>query len=385
MATVLTGLIPVIYTALDEVLRELTGITTSVKMFPGAEGVAKDQSITYGETRAGVAQDVEVAMTQTATTGTIDSGTIIMSNAREVPITWTGEGQLSVGMMYNDWHKDEIKQAIRTLLNEVEGGAGGVGLHNAYKYASRAYGTPGTTPFSTAGDFSDATFTNKILNDNGATGMPKALVLSTTAGATLKGKQSSSSYAYNDLMLTQGTIFDMDGMAIKESGFIASHTRGTATGSTTDNAGYAVGARTITLDATGTGTILAGDFINLGSDTNKYMVVSGNADVSSGGTITIGKPGLISAITTTETSITVGASSTRNLGFQQSSIVLAARPPKLPNGGDAAIDSETIIDPRTGVSLLYSRYGGKGMITDYVGLVWGWKVVKQEGLGVLLG
>ena len=67
-------------------------------------------------------------------------------------------------------------------------------------------------------------------------------------------------------------------------------TSGTASGATTNNAGYAVGATTITLASAGTGTILAGDVITFAGDTNQYNVVSGDADVSNGGTITLAAP-----------------------------------------------------------------------------------------------
>ena len=52
---------------------------------------------------------------------------------------------------------------MRTLVNEVE--ADLCGLQSTF---SRAYGTAGATPFATAGDFTDASQTLKLLKDNGA-------------------------------------------------------------------------------------------------------------------------------------------------------------------------------------------------------------------------
>ena len=80
---------------------------------------------------------------------------------------------------------------------------------------------------------------------------------------------------------------------------------GTASGATTDSTGYPVGTTTITLASAGTGTILVGDRVTFGSDTVKYIVTSGDADVSNGGTITIESPGIYTAIPASATSITV--------------------------------------------------------------------------------
>jgi hypothetical protein len=72
---------------------------------------------------------------------------------------------------------------------------------------------------------------------------------------------------------------------------------GTAVSATTNTAGYAVGARLVTLAAAGSGTILAGDSVTFGADPHKYLVETGlGVDVSSGGTIRLAAPGLLAAI-----------------------------------------------------------------------------------------
>ena len=71
---------------------------------------------------------------------------------------------------------------------------------------------------------------------------------------------------------------------------------GTASGATTDTTGYATTSTVITLASAGTGSILAGDYVQFSGDTAKYLVTSGDADVSGGGSITIDSPGLTTAI-----------------------------------------------------------------------------------------
>jgi hypothetical protein len=66
-----------------------------------------------------------------------------------------------------------------------------------------------------------------------------------------------------------------------------SHTYGTFANGTTNAAGYAVGATSITLAAAGTGTLLVGDLINFGNDPTPYRITVGLADISLGGAITI--------------------------------------------------------------------------------------------------
>ena len=77
--------------------------------------------------------------------------------------------------------------------------------------------------------------------------------------------------------------------------------KGTATGFTSTNAGYALNAKVINLANVGTGIIYAGDIIKFNGDTNPYIVsVGGQAN----GSITLAS-GLLKAIPTSTTAITV--------------------------------------------------------------------------------
>ena len=57
------------------------------------------------------------------------------------------------------------------------------------------------------------------------------------------------------------------------------HTAGTASGATTDNAGYAAGVTTVTLASAVTGTILTADVFTFAGSDQTYVCVTGDADV----------------------------------------------------------------------------------------------------------
>src|SRR5262245_38367720 len=79
-----------------------------------------------------------------------------------------------------------------------------------------------------------------------------------------------------------------------------------ATGATTNTTGYGINTTTVTLASAGTGAVRVGDIITFGSDTQTYVVTSGDTDVSNGGTLSF-TPGLKKAIPATATAITLTA------------------------------------------------------------------------------
>lgn len=87
---------------------------------------------------------------------------------------------------------------------------------------------------------------------------------------------------------------------------ISARTTTMAVGATTNAAGYAIGATSVTLASAGTGAINVGDFVYFAGDTTKYTAVTGDTDVSNGGTVTF-TPGLVANIPASATAITVTA------------------------------------------------------------------------------
>ena len=381
MGATLTNLIPTLYSNLDVVSRELVGFIPAVTLDAQASRAAVNQSVRSFVAPAASAGDITAGVTPPNDGDqTIGDQEIKNTKARRVPIRWTGEEERGSGPAAAAIQGAQIQQAIRTLCNEIE-----ADIADLYKVASRAAGAAATTPFGTAGDYTAASLTRKILVDNGAPVSDMQLVLDTAAGANLRGKQASSSQEFGDTMLRQGVLLDVNGMMVRESGQTKTHTKGTAASATTNTAGYAVGATTITLASAGTGTILAGDVITFAGDTNQYVVTTGDADVSGGGTVVLAAPGLRQAIAASATAITVVASSPRNLGFARSAIVLAQRLPALPANGDLASDRTSIVDPRSGLSFEVALYPQYRQMQWEVSCAWGVKVIKPEHVAILLG
>lgn len=381
MGATLTNLIPTLYSNLDVVSRELVGFIPSVTLDAQASRAAVNQSVRSFVAPAASAGDITAGVTPPNDGDqTIGDQEIKITKARRVPIRWTGEEERGSGPAAAAIQAAQIQQAIRTLCNEIE-----ADIADQYKVASRAAGTAATTPFGTAGDYTAASLTRKILVDNGAPVSDLQLVLDTAAGANLRGKQASSSQEFGDSMLRQGVLLDINGMMVRESGQTKTHTKGTGASATTNTAGYAVGATTITLASAGTGTILAGDVITFAGDTNQYVVTTGDADVSGGGTVVLAAPGLRQAIAASATAITVVASSPRNLGFARSAIILAQRLPALPANGDLASDRTSIVDPRSGLSFEVALYPQYRQMQWEVSCAWGVKVIKPEHVAILLG
>lgn len=389
MATI-TNLIPVIYEALDVVSRELVGMVPSVALSASSQRAAKDQTITSFVAPAAAAGDITPAVAPPNDGDqTIGNVQMSISKARRVPVRWNGEQSLSLnapgGPGRNNIQRDQFAQAFRTLANEIE-----ADLAALHIYASRAAGTGGTTPFAfsaTRSGFEDVADARKVLVDNGAPQSDINLVLGTTAGAKLRsiGQLNNAQASADQSFLRQGILMPIHGVDMRESGQINSFTKGTGASATTNNAGYAVGVTTITLAVAGTGTILAGDVISFAGDSNKYLVVTGDADVSNGGTVVLAAPGLMKAIPASATAITVEGSSVRNMIFHRNAIVLATRLPARPEEGDLAEDVMTFTDPRSGLSFEVALYKQYRQAQYEISIAWGVKAVKTEHIGILLG
>jgi hypothetical protein len=378
MANTLTNLIPDIYAAMDVVSRELVGFIPAVARDPKADRVALNQTLRVPVTPKNTAgTDITPAMSlPSASDQTVGNQSITISKSRAFPFSWTGEEQYSVdqGPGYLTLKQDQIAQAVRAAINEMEADLASA----AYKAASRAYGTAGTTPF--ASDLSDPANVKKILDDNGTPDNDRHLIINTTAGAKLRtlAQLTKANEAADSSLLRQGKLLDLHNFAIRESAQVKAHTKGTGTSYQTNGA-LAVGATTIAAD-TGSGTIVAGDVITFAGDTNKYVV----ATALSGGSFTINEPGLVAAVAD-DTAITVGNSYSANVAFRRNAVVLATRLPMLPEEGDLAVDRYEYTDPMTGITFEFAAYPGFRMMVYHVSVAWGVKVIKPAHVATLLG
>ncbi len=383
-ANTLTNLISSMYAGLDIVSRELVGFIPSVTRNASAERAALNQAITFPVAPALSSVNITPAMTIPEPTDfTMGSSTLSISKAKMVDFGFAGEEVrgLKNGAGYSVVQADLFAQALRVLVNEMEADL----WATSWAAASRAYGTAGTTPF--ASNTGDSAQVRKILDDNGTPLSERSLIIDTTAGAALRTltQLTKANEAGTTMTLRDGMLLDLNGLMIKESAAIGTRTAGTAASATTNNAGYALGATVITLASAGTGTILAGDYVTFAGDTNKYLVVSGDADVSNGGTITLAAPGLRIAMSAATKAITIVATSTRNIAFTRSAIQLVTRAPAMPEEGDAAVDSMMLTDPRSGITFEVRVYLGFGKVSYKVGAAWGTAAIKPAHIAALLG
>lgn len=382
-ALTLTGLIPVIYSAMDTVSREQAGFIRAVAMDSGAERAAINQTVRSPVVGVMAAENLNVGATAADTPAqTINYVDITMTKARSVPFGITGEeglGLRNAGTL-DRINADRIAQALRTLTNEVE--ADLAGLHIG---ASRAYGTATGTPFNTAGDLSDFAAARQILEDNGAPLSDLHMVLGSTSTARIRGKQSTLfkvNEAGSDELLRTGSIGNVQGFNMHWSPATKTAVTVGTVSATVDATGYAVGSTSFTLTAAAV-ALLAGDIITFAGDSNQYVVKT--AVSGTGGTLVIQEPGIKVAMSAATKAITVVAATTRNMFLHRGAIQLAARAPAMPDGGDSADDVMVIADPVSGINYEFCIYRQKRQIRYEVNLVWGAAVVQPRHLGLLIG
>ena len=386
MPNTLTGLIPVIYDAFDTTNRELVGFIPSVARNSSAERAAVGQSVTWPLDPNPTVFTVTPSMTIPEPTDmTVSNTTMTITKSKGYEFGVIGEEQRSLsgsGVGWGALQAGAIGNALRLLTNEMEADLAAEAMVNA----CRATGTAGTTPFG-SGDLTDMANVELILNDNGTPMGSRSLILNNTAAAKFKVMTNLTrvSEAGTALTLRSGELLDIYGMSIKASGANPRFVKGTGASATTNTAGYAIGATVITLASAGTGTIKVGDQVLFAGDTNRYGVVSGDADVSGGGTITLAAPGLRQAIPAAATAITLTANYAANIAFDAGAIHLATRAPVRPDGGDMATDVLTITDPFSGITFEFAEYRGYRKVRYEVSAAWGVKAWKRENIALLLG
>ena len=373
-------MIPSVYKALNVISRELVGLIPSVTLDADASRVAVGQQLVVMRAQAPTATDITPGVTPPNDGDqTFGNVALTVTKSRRVPFRWNGEEQKGVnnhGAGFQQMKQDQIEYAIRTLVNEME-----ADVYLAARIAaSRATGTPGTAPFAT--NLSDPAQVRKILDDNGAPQTGRSLVIDTTAGANLRSlaQLTKANEAGGTMTLRDGQLLDVHGFSIKESAAVKPVTKGTGAGYVVNNAGgYAVGATQIAVN-TGTGTVNAGDIITFAGDSNKYVVET----ALNAGVVGIAFPGLMQPVANGAT-VTLSNNFTANIAFSRDAIILAARQPALPEGGDLAIDRTTVVDPRSGMAFEIAMYPQYRQMQYEVSAAWGVKGIKSPHTALLIG
>lgn len=380
MANTLNKLMPELYAALDIVSREMVGFIPAVAVNAAPTGAAKGESITIPVTPTTETHDITPGQNPDDNGDQeIGSVTMTISKSKYASVRWNGEEQLGVSNSgtYNAILAGQFAQAMRALANEVD-----ADLAALYAGASRAYGTPGTTPFESS--IKDVAQMRKILADNGAPMTDLQLVIDTAAGANLRSlsQLTKANEADTDATLRRGLLLNISGFNIRESGQIVTHAAGSFTGDALVNNsdGYAKGATTIAVDGATAIALKAGDLVKFNGDNVNYVVASD----ASATPITLAAPGLRGAVANDAT-VTALGSYAASLAFDRNALQLIARTPAMPQGGDRADDVTVVTDPVSGISFQVAVYREYRRVRYEVGLAWGVKLIKPEHVAILMG
>jgi hypothetical protein len=379
MANTLTGLIPVIYEAMDVIPRELIAGISAVQRDSSADQAALNQTIRSHVVPTMSMVDVTPGVTNTnGIAQTIGYADLQITKSKNVPFVWAGEEQMAVSSQYAGIVRDQFAQAFRTLANAMELDV----VAAAAAGASRAIGTAGTTPFGTATSMADFANAVQVLDDNGAPQGDRSMLLGTTAAASIRANQTillKANEAGSSSLLRGGDLGRVLNMGVGATGQIGAGAAVGTGASYVINGAHAVGATSITVK-TGTGTVLTGDVVTIGG--YKYVVTG--AGIAAPGAFTINAPGLKVAAADGAT-VTVNAASVKNVFLQKAGFLLATRLPAMPLGGDSASDLTVVTDPVSGLSFQVALYKQYRQITIDVAIAWGTKVIRPDYVGVLLG
>lgn len=381
----LSSLRPTLFSAAQTVAQEAVGILSSINTSFDNKGVALGDTVKVPVAPAAAVASWTAQMAKpTGTDKTATSVDVQIQDFASTSWNLTAEQQRSLenGDSDREWIRQLVAQGMRAIRNTMEAEAAKV----IYKNASRAYGTAGTTPFSTNIDV--LAELRKAMIDNGAPMSDMNLVIDSAAGLNARKLSiiQQADQAGSDAERRTGNFLRQFGFAIKESAGIQYHTKGTGTGYDIIAAGEAIGQTVLSLEGGNSGTILAGDvgtFAGGATDANKYMIVSGGtATGAAAGTITIGNPGLLVAKVDAD-EMTIGNSYTANLAFERSAVVGIVRPPLWYPTAD--VDIMPISDEFGMTYLMVDTRGDQGMRTWQLIAGYGFKVVQSEYVFVLMG
>lgn len=387
MANSLIDLFGDAYAAVNQVGRELTGHALTASKSLSNIPVALNQDIVIPLTRRNTSSAVVPQMNISEPPDrTVDNVKVRITNSETSEFGYIGEEYIALnsGVGQMSLQADEIAEAVRVLVNKVELAV----ATEAYQGASRAFGIAGTTPFGS--NHNELAEIAKIMKDNGAPTNNMGLVLDTTAGVNLSNLTSLNKVneAGNDTLLRQNMIGGqpLKGFGIRETSASIIVPAGTATGATVTGVN-AIGTTTIDMTTAGGGSIVLvkGQYLTIAGDTNKYVIA---VDVTIGaattGDVVIAAPGLREATAGTEV-VTASVIFSPNVAYNRSAIQLIARPPAIPEGGDARADSFIVTDAMSGLSIRVSKWLGQYKNKYDVGLAWGVKAIKTEDIVTLLG
>ena len=369
-----------LYKGLETFNREMIGFIPSVSLDADVARCSLQEEVTSPVASAGSIVDLTEASWKDyapSDDGGVDNVKVVMEKQQVIRIALNGDDTraLSNSGTYDMIMQGKIQDAFRKLANALESYVAG----KAVAGACRAVGTAGTTPFGTAADMTDFASLAQILDDNGCPQEDRNIVLSSTAMANLRGKQTillKTNEAGTDEFLRNGYTNPVLGFKLWNSAGLKKHATGatgavTVSGVTADGIGNKVNLTTADSKSAVAGDVVTFDGVN-------YVVNEAEAT-----NIKIARPGLVTSVTTGTATPT--ADYLPSVAFQKNAIVLATRQISDPAGGDGADEQYTLVDPLSGIAFdvrLYRMYH-KAFLE--IGLAYGGKVVKGDNVALLLG
>lgn len=280
---------------------------------------------------------------------------------REAPFTMTDaeKAQVMAGSL-----PMAASSAIRTLAGDINAYL----FRKLYQRSFQLAGTPGTTPFSAATGTAAYSTARTSLNKHNVGLDSRFVVLDPDAeGAALELAAFKDADKRGDQGgIIKGTIGEKMGALWLMDQQVPTHAKGTwgttplvngahaaGKGSRYDGDGSGLfedGSGTLAVDGltANTGTVKAGDLVQLAGGTEYYSVVS-DATADSGGAATLRIFPAVTRAVADNAAITVVASHVVNLLFQKEALAFATRPLIDETEGLAVVQSMT--DPRSGLTL----------------------------------
>lgn len=126
MSNTLNNLIPTLYSAMDVVSREQTGLISAVTLDASVAKAALNQKVTSPVAPDAVIGDIVPGATATGSDQTVSNIELAITKSRSAQIKWNGEEELGLNSAdtFPALLQNQFAQAMRGLCKEIESDIG---------------------------------------------------------------------------------------------------------------------------------------------------------------------------------------------------------------------------------------------------------------------
>lgn len=373
MANDLTPIIPALVGSLTRVLGVRTGLLQAADSSYDTKSVKQGDTIKVPRvTSNGVGNITPSNIPPALDDSTEEEVSLTLSNYKGARFHLSGEERTAMQENGPDYVNKKVERHMHAILDDIES-----------SLWTTAYIGAGFAATSANGLFSSD---DKLLGlGTGVTALDQAgvpndgdrsFVFGSTAQNALFGLNTpvvNTNEQGTDQTIRTGTFAPHFGANMRFSAYgNKSFTASGATGFTVDGV-HTKGTKVIAVNV-GTGTPIPGDIVAIGNFS--YVIGAYSATDE---TITL-ISGLLEAVADSAT-ITVAATSSRNLLLWRYGLIAAVRPPRVDD--DAAVDQTIIVDPISGVSMRLAKYAGYHTSQWELSVVHGNAVNEPDALAVV--